>query len=72
MVLPDTLASAGRLPLVRTIASSHSGKYFCARARSEVGRKQGLFFQGTYSAILEQKTLQPLDNPFGPRVSPMS
>ncbi len=52
MVLPDTLVSAGRIPLVRTIASPRYGKYFCTRARSEVGRKQGLFFQGPLEALL--------------------
>ena len=52
---------------------------FCAPADQRVGAKEvdggmrtvGLQYDLGY-IDLEQKTLQPLDNPFGTRLSPMS
>jgi hypothetical protein len=56
---PSMTKSRAQLPTDRDVVVTACGRICMHRKRVNLSH-------------LEQKTLQPLDNPFGPRLSPMS
>jgi hypothetical protein len=68
-IAPATAATSGNSPLPGVRAHSHRSA--SRKSTTAFGSSASCYSDLGYFD-LEQKTLQPLDNPFGTRLSPMS